>query len=164
MYVFTRSPHNIYPLYIGVENDNAINLSYTEKKVLQEHLMAQVRKKVHLLIEKRKATEGQDGKADISDAIKALEERRAQAAKKAVELRALKYKLLKRIVELKYGPHMSTKLDYILSVAMQNETKCKILHGFLNNHLLNRYEHAEQALGALEEFLQEDAEKKDLEK
>lgn len=142
---------------MGVKNSSI--LSYSEKKILQEKVTMQLHEKLDRILEMRSKMED-DGilEAEEKDQVilKSLEERRAVAMNKALETRALKYRLLKKVAELKYGSDMSNKLDYLLTVAMQNETKSKILQGFFNNHLLNRYEHAEEALNELQEYLEQE--------
>lgn len=148
-----------YINFVGTGVKNSPILSYSEKKILQEKVTMQLHEKLDRILEMRSKMED-DGilEAEEKDQVilKSLEERRAVAMNKALETRALKYRLLKKVAELKYGSDMSNKLDYLLTVAMQNETKSKILQGFFNNHLLNRYEHAEEALNELQEYLEQE--------
>lgn len=124
--------------------------------MLQDEVTAQVEKKVNIILELHRKMQN-EGAFDAENRqrvlLRTLEEERADTMKKYLEMRVLKYELLKRIAELKYGSRMSDRLEWLLSIAMENETKSKILQGFFNNHLLNRYEHAEQALRELEEYL-----------
>lgn len=140
---------------------NPPDLTYIEKKMLQDEVTAQLEKKLDIILDLHRKMQN-EGASDAENRqrtlIKAMEEERNDTMKKYLEIRVLKYKLLKKVAELKYGSRMSDKLEYLLNIAMQNETKSKILQGFFNNHLLNRYEHAEQALRELEEYLNKEEE------